>query len=67
LEFYEISGDDECSVIANLFWKLMLTCQDLSEFIDVVLGDSYDDYGSVVMGQDFTAGYWNGQFHLIDD
>lgn len=64
LEFYEISSDDECSAIANIFWKLMLTCQDLSEFIDVVLGDSYDDYGSVVMGQDFTAGYWNGQFHL---
>ncbi|GJD19131.1 hypothetical protein RIVM261_040870 [Rivularia sp. IAM M-261] len=65
LEFYNFSTHAQCISIANAFWKLFFTSQDLSTFIDVVLGDNYDDYSSPVMGNDFVSGYWNSRFYLI--
>ena len=65
LEFYKVTTPEQCLVITNVFWKLLLTSQNLSTFIDLVAGDNYDDYASVVMGSDFISGYWNEKFHLI--
>lgn len=64
LEFYEITTPEQCRSIADAFWKLFFTSQELSTFIDVVLGDNYD-YDSLVMGNDFVSGYWNGTFYLV--
>ena len=47
LEFYKVTTPEQCSILANVFWQLLLRCQNLSAFIDVVLGDNYDDYASV--------------------
>jgi hypothetical protein len=65
LQFYKLTTPEECLSITNAFWKLLLTCQGLSTFVDVVLGDRYDDYSSVVMGRDFICGYWNSEFNLM--
>lgn len=64
LEFYPVTNSEQCLRIANAFWKILLSHQTLIGFVDVVLGDWYDDYASVVMGNDFVAGYWNNEFHL---
>ncbi|MDB9517959.1 hypothetical protein PN466_13475 [Roseofilum reptotaenium CS-1145] len=64
LEFYPTTPYKQGLRIANVFWKLLLEHQGLTDFMDDVLGDHYDDYESVVMGSNFTTGYQWKEFYL---